>query len=191
MRGPQLAARLLSELRSVEPLARDDAAAELGELVGADSERGALPDEDGQAFLAELHRGVPEMLNSVHAHEREGALLAIDALIEAKIDQTEEVGARLSRLVAYLQVAVARAGSDGEAALASCAVVFTRLARVGGALAADTLDAETKRAMEVRCSLHQDSRARRHLKIEVARGVMECSRGRAARIDCAGPRRRA
>lgn len=149
MRGPQLAARLLSELRSPELLTRDEAAAELGELVGADSEHGALPDEDGQAFLAELHRGVPEMLQSAHAHEREGALLAIDALIEAKIDQTEEVGARLSRLVAYLQLAVAKAGSDDEAALASCAVVFTRLARVGGALAADTLDAEAKRAMEV------------------------------------------
>jgi len=146
VRGPQLAARLLGGLRSAEPCARDDAAAELGELVGADA--GAMPAEDAQAFLVEIHHAVPDMLNSPHAHEREGALLAVDALIDAEIDESEEVGARLSRLVSYLRLAVARVGVEDETALASCGVVLSRIARVGGALAADTLDTEAKRAME-------------------------------------------
>eukprot|EP00967_Tisochrysis_lutea_P121874 scaffold201170_cov33-Tisochrysis_lutea.AAC.13 len=149
IQGPQLAVRLLAGLCSAEALTRDSAATELAELVGVDSDRGAIAAEDGQGFLLELYRAIPEMLNSIYAHEREGALLAIDVLIEAEIDQAEEVGARLSRLASYLRLAVARAEADDELALASCAVVFSHLARVGGALAADTLDAEAKRAMEV------------------------------------------
>jgi len=137
---------LLQGLRSPEAEARSEALHALRELVGHETiEAGALPEEE-RTYVSAVQHALPEMLGSALPYERAGGLLVIDVLLEAEADEDEEAGARLARLCDYLRLAVSQATHD-ESALAACAVVLGRWARVGASLAADAVDAEARRAL--------------------------------------------
>ena len=134
------AAILLGALHDTTREGRAAAAARLREYV----ENLEPFADDVTAFLAELHRGLSLMLTASGAHERAGAVAAIDALMEV---ETEENAARLPRFAGYLRTVLQHAGNDAETLEAACAALG-HLARAGGALTADFVDAETKRALD-------------------------------------------
>ena len=90
------AAILLGALHDTTREGRAAAAARLREYV----ENLEPFADDVTAFLAELHRGLSLMLTASGAHERAGAVAAIDALMEV---ETEENAARLPRFAGYLR----------------------------------------------------------------------------------------
>ena len=112
------AAILLGALQDSTQEGRAAAAAQLAQHVENLADHPFA--DDVTAFLAELHRGLSLMLTASGAHERAGAVAAIDALMEV---ETEENAARLPRFAGYLRTVLQHAGNDAETLEAACAAL--------------------------------------------------------------------
>ena len=139
-------ARLLAGLRAIDAKERAAAVRALADFVAMDASEMAV--DEAQAFLAELYRAIDDLVRSSVSHERAGGVDAIDSLLEVDFEEAEEAGAKLARYAAYLRTALEHpANDDGD--VRAAASVLGHLARVGGELATEAIDAEIRRALEL------------------------------------------
>eukprot|EP00899_Mesostigma_viride_P025256 jgi/Mesvir1/5915/Mv00684-RA.1 len=138
-------ARLLRELcersqgnNSNKPLATG---ADLRDFV--ESESRDLSGENLSRFLNDLYARIQHLVNSHEPADRLGAVAAIDALIDMKVGERAQ---KITHFGGYLRE-LFNSSSDPAISLAA-SKALGHLARVGGALAADIVESEVRRALE-------------------------------------------
>jgi FKBP12-rapamycin complex-associated protein len=122
--------------------------------------------EETQTLLTELYHRIASMVRSPEAHERAGGVSAIDALLDVNFEEAEEGSAKLARYATYLRTALQHPANDDGSVRATSAAMG-HLARVGGELAAEAVDAEARRALEM---LKPDPAARERTELRVVIG---------------------
>ena len=123
-----------------------------------------VPVEEVQVLLAELYHAIAEMVAAAEAHERARGVSAIEEMLDIDFEEAEESGAKLGRCATYLRTALQHPANNEEASLRATSAALGHLARVGGELAAEAVDAEARRALEM---LKPDSTPRERTELRL------------------------
>lgn len=142
---------LVTELRARSDNTRQNAAIKLSEQVNAAFRE--LPPADFSRYYNDVNtRMVTLILNGTDTHERIGGLHALNALIDFKGD---DAAAKLTKFSNYVKRILE--GNDNSAMVVA-AKCLGRLATPGGALTAELVDSEAKRALEWLTSERNENR---------------------------------
>ena len=123
----------MAGLRSRISAQQQEAAQALRDFVDTDAQE--MAPQETHAFLADIFRGIEQLLGSTETHELAGAVIAIDVLMDV---EAEDATTKLPRFAKYLRTALAHEANTVATLHLACDALG-HLARAGGALTAETV----------------------------------------------------